>query len=144
MDLSLYFSGKHIREGAMLLVFLLLFALTGGIFIFNSNTTGKLKPLTFNIIDSPMGIGKSLSLMEFIRFHPRGKGSGATRFIVFVPTIKERDERFAKELGFTCLAEGAEMREQVDRLRGLGCEIIQGYYYSKPIPMEEYETTYLS
>lgn len=49
----------------------------------------------------------------------------------------------AKELDFTCLAEGAEEKEQVDELRELGCEIIQGYYYSKPIPMEEYEEKYL-
>ncbi len=49
----------------------------------------------------------------------------------------------AKELGFVCLAEGAESRTQVDRLRDLGCEIIQGYYYSKPIPLEEYEEKYL-
>ena len=46
----------------------------------------------------------------------------------------------AKELGFSCLAEGAEIKSQVDRLRELGCDIVQGYYYSKPIPIEEYET----
>ena len=49
----------------------------------------------------------------------------------------------AKELGFICLAEGAESKAQVDRLRTLGCEVIQGYYYSKPIPLEEYEKKYL-
>ena len=49
----------------------------------------------------------------------------------------------AKELKFTCLAEGAESKSQVDKLRTLGCDVIQGYYYSKPIPMEEYENKYL-
>jgi len=49
----------------------------------------------------------------------------------------------AKELGFVCLAEGAESKNQVDRLRDLGCEIIQGYYYSKPIPISEYDDRYL-
>lgn len=49
----------------------------------------------------------------------------------------------AKELKFTCLAEGAEQKCQVDRLRELGCEVIQGYYYSKPIPLKEYEEKYL-
>lgn len=49
----------------------------------------------------------------------------------------------AKELGFVCLAEGAESKNQVDRLRNLGCEIIQGYYYSKPIPISEYEEKFL-
>ena len=45
----------------------------------------------------------------------------------------------AGELGFECLAEGAERAEQVDRLRELGCDIVQGYYYSRPIPVDEFE-----
>ncbi len=45
----------------------------------------------------------------------------------------------AKELDFVCLAEGAETKSQVDKLRTLGCEVIQGYYYSKPLPVEDYE-----
>ena len=49
----------------------------------------------------------------------------------------------AKELGFVCLAEGAESKNQVNRLRELGCEIIQGYYYSKPIPITDYDKEYL-
>ncbi|MBR6345532.1 MAG: EAL domain-containing protein [Lachnospiraceae bacterium] len=49
----------------------------------------------------------------------------------------------AKELDFKCLAEGAETRNQVDRLKVLGCEIVQGYYYSKPIAISEYEEKYL-
>ena len=73
----------------------------------------------------------------------------------FVDTVAVSSERkediivlrhiitLAKELGFVCLAEGAESKNQVERLRDLGCEIIQGYYYSKPIPIEEYEEKYL-
>ncbi|MCR5061040.1 MAG: GGDEF domain-containing phosphodiesterase [Saccharofermentans sp.] len=49
----------------------------------------------------------------------------------------------ARELGFKCLAEGAERKEQVDVLRALGCNVIQGYYYSKPVPVEEFERKYL-
>ncbi len=49
----------------------------------------------------------------------------------------------AKELHFTCLAEGAEQKCQVEKLRSLGCEVIQGYYYSKPVPIEDYEQKYL-
>lgn len=45
----------------------------------------------------------------------------------------------AKELNFHCLAEGAENQNQIDKLRNFGCETIQGYYYSKPLPVEEYE-----
>ena len=49
----------------------------------------------------------------------------------------------AKELKFVCLAEGAEKKSQVDKLRELGCDVIQGYYYSKPIPIAEYESKYV-
>lgn len=45
----------------------------------------------------------------------------------------------ATALNLTCLAEGAEEKTQVDKLRDFGCELIQGYYYSKPLPVEEYE-----
>lgn len=73
-------------------------------------------------------------------------------FVDNIATEKERKEdiivirhiiNLAKELGFVCLAEGAESKNQVDRLRDLGCEIIQGYYYSKPISLSEYEEKYL-
>ena len=73
-------------------------------------------------------------------------------FVDTVATANERQEdiivlrhiiTLAKELGFVCLAEGAESRSQVDRLHDLGCEIIQGYYFSKPIPIAEYEKKYL-
>lgn len=44
-----------------------------------------------------------------------------------------------KELKLICLAEGAEEKSQVDKLRTMGLEVVQGYYYSKPLPVEEYE-----
>lgn len=49
----------------------------------------------------------------------------------------------AKELGFTTLAEGAENEAQVRRLKELGCETIQGYYFSKPVTIEEFEKKYI-
>ena len=45
----------------------------------------------------------------------------------------------AGELGFECLAEGAERKEQVQKLSLLGCSKIQGYYYGKPMPIQEFE-----
>ena len=50
----------------------------------------------------------------------------------------------AKELGFSCLAEGAEQKGQVEKLRMLGCEVVQGYYYSKPIPIKDFEEKYMT
>ena len=45
----------------------------------------------------------------------------------------------ASALGLTIIAEGVETKEQADMLLGFGCELMQGYYFSKPIPAEEYE-----
>ena len=36
------------------------------------------------------------------------------------------------------VAEGVEQKEQVDFLAGEGCDMIQGFYYAKPMPGEEY------
>ena len=47
--------------------------------------------------------------------------------------------RMAKWLNMTCIAEGAETFNQVQFLKNIGCEFAQGYFYSKPIPQEEYE-----
>lgn len=49
----------------------------------------------------------------------------------------------ARELGMHCVAEGAEEYAQVHALGELGCDVVQGYYYSKPIPVEEFEEKYL-
>lgn len=44
----------------------------------------------------------------------------------------------SKDLAIHTLAEGAETQEQCDFLREIGCEKIQGYYYGKPMPSEEF------
>jgi diguanylate cyclase (GGDEF)-like protein len=43
-------------------------------------------------------------------------------------------------LNLTVIAEGAETKEQVDVLRSLGCDQIQGYFFYKPLPADEIET----
>ena len=45
----------------------------------------------------------------------------------------------ARELNMRVVAEGIEQREQVDFLASLGCDMIQGYYFAKPMPVTEFE-----
>ncbi|MEG0985550.1 MAG: EAL domain-containing protein [Clostridia bacterium] len=52
--------------------------------------------------------------------------------------------RMAKWLGIPVIAEGAETREQVDFLRSVGCDYVQGYYYARPMPAQAYEQLCLS
>jgi EAL domain-containing protein (putative c-di-GMP-specific phosphodiesterase class I) len=47
--------------------------------------------------------------------------------------------KLAKAIGAETLAEGVEQREQVDTLLSLGCEIIQGYYFDRPLSKDVFE-----
>ena len=47
-----------------------------------------------------------------------------------------------KELGLHLVAEGVEDKKQLEFLRENGCDVVQGYYYAKPMPIEEYERKY--
>ena len=70
--------------------------------------------------------------MNFIRnMHTRG--SKNNRIIELMIDI-------AHYLGVPVVAEGVETQEQVELLRHMGCNIVQGYYFSKPVTPEEFET----
>ena len=45
--------------------------------------------------------------------------------------------RACRELGIETVAEGIEAPEQVDFLRSIGCDLVQGYVYARPMPAEE-------
>jgi EAL domain-containing protein (putative c-di-GMP-specific phosphodiesterase class I) len=44
----------------------------------------------------------------------------------------------AHELKITVVAEGVENRSQIEKLKEINCDLVQGYYYSKPLPEEEF------
>ena len=45
-----------------------------------------------------------------------------------------------KDLEMSVLAEGVETEEQKTMLCELGCDYFQGYYYSKPVPQDDFLT----
>lgn len=45
----------------------------------------------------------------------------------------------AHRLSLKVVAEGVEQRDQVDRLRAIGCDYVQGYFFAKPMPAPEFE-----
>ena len=48
----------------------------------------------------------------------------------------------ARDLDMGVITEGVETRRQIDLLHSLGCDMFQGYYFSKPIPITEFERKY--
>ena len=56
--------------------------------------------------------------------------------------ILEEIIRLSNRMNMTVITEGVETREQVDMLTDMGCRVFQGYYFSKPIPIQEFETKY--
>ena len=46
--------------------------------------------------------------------------------------------QLAKMLNLKTVAEGVETKEQMERISKLGCDYIQGYFYSKPLPEDEF------
>ena len=71
----------------------------------------------------------------FIKDYPKSDNGSIAEIITYL----------AKRLDINVIAEGAETKEQVEFLRGIGCSNIQGYYYSKPLSasdFKEYIDTY--
>lgn len=52
--------------------------------------------------------------------------------------ILEHIIAMADQLQLGLVAEGVETEEQVEMLRQMGCDQVQGYYYAKPMPMEDF------
>lgn len=53
--------------------------------------------------------------------------------------IVESIVELSKKLNISVVVEGVESEKQVNFLKSIGAEVIQGYYFSKPIPADEYE-----
>ena len=101
------------------------------------NTLNRLKRLNIGLEIDDFGTGySSLSYLQRLPFdtvkidrsfvRELGKDAESTEL---VRTIL----KLALSLGMTVVAEGVETEDQVQRLRRLGCNQVQGFYFSKPI-----------
>lgn len=68
-----------------------------------------------------------------------GIGRGASQERLLAAMIA-----FAKTLELTLVAEGVETAEQARFCTDRGCELLQGYYYSRPISAEQFEINFLT
>lgn len=58
--------------------------------------------------------------------------------------ILESVIKMAQKLGIKIIVEGVEDKEQAEFLRNLNCDFFQGYLYSKPITVANFESNYIS
>ena len=126
---------------------LVVFEITESAFIEDSHTMigliNKMKVLGFNFSMDDFGSGySSFNLLKDMPvdelkidkgFLESTDDSKKSRYII------EKIVQMAHGLDIRVVCEGVERKEQVDFLRAIECDIVQGYYYSKPMPMEEYE-----
>lgn len=101
----------------------------------------RLKKMGFKISIDDFGTGYS-SLSYLVRF-PLDYLKIDRSFIQHIGSLDEKQAvvdaiiQMSHRLKMKVVAEGVEQAQQVDILRKMNCDIIQGYYYSKPLPLHE-------
>jgi diguanylate cyclase (GGDEF)-like protein len=121
--------------------------LTESLFLDNTKTTlstmQRLRELGFHVSIDDFGSGySSLSLLKDM----------ATDVLkldkeFFANREMQKEEKIvvsniinmAKQLNMKVLSEGIETKEQMDFLKEINCDMVQGYYYAKPMPVQEFE-----
>lgn len=57
-------------------------------------------------------------------------------------TILEMVINLSNELGIEVVTEGIEKKDQLEFMQKLGCQLFQGYYFAKPMPVDQFEKEY--
>ncbi|MGG7519497.1 sensor domain-containing protein [Allorhizobium undicola] len=102
----------------------------------------RLKALGIEIEVDDFGTGHT-SIISLLKLKP--KRLKIDRQLV-LPVVEAPRERalirsiidIARSLGIETVAEGVESREHADVLRELGCDLLQGYAFAKPLPFEDF------
>ncbi|MCB6608093.1 diguanylate cyclase [[Clostridium] symbiosum] len=101
----------------------------------------------FRIILDDFGTKYSnLSFLSLLHFHNLKLDKSLVNHLLInrnARIIVKNIVALCRELNVEVLAEGVENQEQLDVLKELQCFLIQGYFYSKPLPFTEFEEQYL-
>ncbi|MGB5824367.1 MAG: EAL domain-containing protein [Proteocatella sp.] len=106
----------------------------------------ELKKIGIAVVMDDFGTG--YSSFSYLKKYPIDKLKIDRAFIIGVFDNREDYKiiksiiSMCKELGVSVIAEGVEKSNQVNVLKQLECDIIQGYYYSKPVSLEDLEKKY--
>ena len=105
-------------------------------------------PLLFSLIHAIVTpFYSSLSLLKNIKADVLKIDMGFLREIVDVERSKAILKSvidLADALGMDVITAGVETRQQLDALSDMGCSHFQGYYFSRPIPIAEFEQRFLA
>ena len=80
-----------------------------------------------------------ISVLKIDKSFVSAVGEGGKSETLFVAIIA-----FAKALNMRIVVEGVETQAQADFCRLQQCDLLQGYFYSRPLPAEEFEATFLA
>lgn len=101
-----------------------------------------LKELGFGLAIDDFGTG--YSSLIYVSKHPFDEIKIDREFVFFLTqsdtdkTIVSTTITMAKSLDIKVVAEGIENSETGDLLLELGCDIVQGYHYAKPLKFDDY------
>jgi EAL domain-containing protein (putative c-di-GMP-specific phosphodiesterase class I) len=96
--------------------------------------------LSFSLDDFGSGMS-SLSTLELFDFDTIKLDMGFIRKIGINPRVESIIHHtigMAHDMGAKVVAEGVETKEQLEFLQSVDCDMIQGYYFYKPMPAEEF------
>jgi diguanylate cyclase (GGDEF)-like protein len=102
----------------------------------------------FGIAVSVDDFGTGYSSLSYLKDFPLAELKIDKAFVDGLPdnlgdqAISSAIITMAKKLGYKIVAEGVENQQQADYLRSAGCDLIQGYYYSKPLSVKEFHEFY--
>ena len=85
------------------------------------SSLNMLKDTPFDVIKIDRGF-----LQDFIS---SGRGQEIVRYTI----------RMTRAIGLDMVAEGVETKDQAEFLSDCGCDIAQGFYYAKPMPMAQFD-----
>jgi len=107
------------------------------------NITRQLREEGFRILMDDFGTGySSLNMLKDIQIDVLKLDMGflkSSDHTVKGGNILAAIIQMAKSLKMETIAEGVETREQVEFLKSIGCKYVQGFYYSRPLPVADFE-----
>ena len=107
------------------------------------DTTRELRKMGVRITIDDFGTG--YSSLSYLRQFPLDVLKVDRSFIAALhrdrktSAVTETVVRLARSLGLKAVAEGVETVEQLEWLRQIGCDLAQGFYFARPMPVEAFQ-----